>query len=55
MCRKTGLNNRINHLYERALRNTYQDEKSDFETLLKNDKFVTIHVIISNRDMQKYK
>ena len=44
MCHSRGLNNRINNLHERALRIVYQDKKSDFETLLKNDKSVTIHV-----------
>ena len=44
MCHSRGLNNRINNLLERALRIVYQDKKSDFETLLKNDKSVTIHV-----------
>lgn len=38
MRRKKGLNNRINHLQERVIRNAYQDKKSDFETLPKNDK-----------------
>ena len=37
-------NNRINNLHERALRIIHQDKKSGFETLLKNDKSVTIHV-----------
>ena len=44
MCHSRGLNNRINNLHERALRIVYQDKKSDFETFLKNDKSVTIHV-----------
>ena len=44
MCHSRGLSNRINNLLERALRIVYQDKKSDFETLLKNDKSVTIHV-----------
>ena len=44
MCHSRGLNNRINILHERALRIVYQDKKSDFETLLKNDKSVIIHV-----------
>ena len=44
MCHSTGLNNRINNLHERALRIVYQDTKLDFETLVKNDKSVTIHV-----------
>ena len=44
MCHSRGLNNGINNLHERALRIVYQDKKSDFEILLKNDKSVTIHV-----------
>ena len=44
MCHSRGLNNRINNLHEYALRIVYQDKKSDFETLLKNDTSVTIHV-----------
>ena len=43
MCHSRGLNNRINSLHEHALRIVYQDKKSDFETLLENDKSVTIH------------
>ena len=41
--RSRDLKNRINNLHERALRIVYQDKKSDFQTLLKNDKSVTIH------------
>ena len=44
MCHSRGLNNSINNLHESALRIVYQDKKSDFENLLKNDKSVTIHV-----------
>ena len=44
MCHSRGLSNRINNLHERALRIVYQDKKSDFGTLPKNDKSVTIHV-----------
>ena len=44
MCHSRDLNNRINNLHERALRIVYQDKKPGFETLLKNDKSVTIHV-----------
>ena len=43
-CHSRGLNNRINNLHERALRIAYQDKKSDFEILLKNDKSVIIHM-----------
>ena len=44
MCHSTGLNNRINNLHKRALMIVFQDKISDFETLLKNDESVTIHV-----------
>ena len=44
MCHNRCLNNIINHLHESALRAVYQDTRSDFKTLLENDKFVTIHV-----------
>ena len=44
MCQGRGLNNKINNLHERALRTVYQDKKSSFETLLKRDKSVSIHI-----------
>ena len=44
MCHSRGLSNRINNLHERALRIVYQDKKSGFEILLKNDKSVAMHV-----------
>ena len=44
MCHTRGLNNIINHLQERALRIVYQDKNSNFETFLKNENYVTIHV-----------
>ena len=37
------LNNRINSLYEKALRVTYQDRNSSFSELWNLDKFVSIH------------
>ena len=43
MCHSRGLNNRINNLHERALRIVFQDQKSNFEALLKIDKSVAIH------------
>ena len=43
-CHSRGLNNRINNIHECALRILYQDKKSDFGTLPKSDKSVTIHV-----------
>ena len=44
ICHSRALNNRMNNLNERCLRIAYQDKKSDFDTLLKYDKSVTIHV-----------
>ena len=44
ICHSRGLDNRINNLHERVFRIVYQDKKSYFETLLENDKSVTIHV-----------
>ena len=37
------MNNRINHIHERALRIAYNDRLSTFESLLDKDKSVTIH------------
>ena len=37
------MNNRINHIHERALRIAYNDYISSFESLLERDKSVTIH------------
>ena len=44
MCYSRGLNNRINNLHEHALSIVYQDKELDFETLLKKDKSLTIHL-----------
>ena len=44
ICHSRALNNRMNNLDERCLRIVYLNKKSDFETLLKYDKSVTIHV-----------
>ena len=44
MCHGRGLNNKINNLHEGALRTVYQDKKSSFETLLKRDKSLSIHI-----------
>ena len=38
-----SLNNRINHLHERALRIAYKDNTSTFRTLLDKDNSVTVH------------
>ena len=43
MLHRRGLNNKINSLYERALRITYGDRSSSFEDLLKKDNSVSIH------------
>ena len=37
------LNNRINRIHERALRLTYQDNRSSFNDLLEKDSSVTVH------------
>ena len=37
------LNNKINKLQERTLRNVYNDQTSTFESLLEKDKSLTIH------------
>ena len=37
------LNNRINHIHERALRIIYQDYNSSFKELLRKDSSLTIH------------
>ena len=38
-----SLNNRINHLHERALTIVYNDHSSTFEDLLKKDNSVSVH------------
>ena len=43
MMHNRGLNNKINHIQERALRIVYNDYSSTFEDLLNKDKSVTIH------------
>ena len=44
MCWSRGLNNRINTFHEHVPRIVYQDKKLEFETFLKNDKSVAIHL-----------
>ena len=39
-----GLNNKINHFDEKALRIAYKEDISDFKALLEKDNAVTIHV-----------
>ena len=43
MIHSRGLNNKINHIHDRALRIVYNDYSSRFEDLLNKDKSVTIH------------
>ena len=42
MIHNRGLNNKINHIHERALRKVYDDCSSSFEDFLNKDKSVTI-------------
>ena len=37
------MNKKINHVHERALRLVYNDYRTPFDELLKNDKSVSIH------------
>ena len=43
MIHNRGLNNKINHMQQRALRIVYNDCSASFEGLLNKDKSVTIH------------
>ena len=49
MFHSRGLNNKINCIYERALRITYKDKSSKFQELLEKDNSVSIH----HRNVQK--
>ena len=49
MFHSRNINNRINHLHERALRIAYKDFNSSFQELLEKDNSVTIH----HRNLQK--
>ena len=49
MTHNRGLNNKINHIHERALRIVYKDFSTSFEGLLAKDKSVTIH----NQNLQQ--
>ena len=42
-CNRT-LDNKVNRIHERALRITYKDMRSDFDTMLLRDNAVTIHI-----------
>ena len=44
MCYSRSLNNRLKNLHERTLRIVYQDQKLHFQTLLRNDKSVTVYL-----------
>ena len=44
MCSGRSLNHKIKDIHERALWNVYQDKNFSFKTLLKRDKFVSIHI-----------
>ena len=44
MLSERGLNNKINHLNEKAVRIAYKDEISDFKALLEKDNAMTTHV-----------
>ena len=44
MCHGRCLSNKINKIYERALRIVYQDKKSSSKTLFKRDKSTSIHL-----------
>ena len=50
MIQNRGLNNKINHIHERALRIVYNDCSSTFEDLVNKDKSVTIH----QRNLQQF-
>ena len=43
MCHSRSLNNKVNHIHERALRIVYQDFQSSFSALLLRDNSFTIH------------
>ena len=43
MFRDRNLNDKIDNMHLRALQIAYRDYESDFETLLKRDKSVTVH------------
>ena len=49
MAHSRGLNNKINHIHERALRIVYKDFLTPFEELLAKDKSVRTH----NRKLQQ--
>ena len=50
MCRSRTLNNKINRLYERCLRIVYNDKRSNFQSLLDQDKSVSVQT----RNLQSF-
>ena len=48
MCHGRSLNNKVNHIHERALRIVYQDFLSSFSALRVKDNLFTIHQKICN-------
>ena len=48
MCHSRSLNNKVNHIHERALRVIYQDFQSSFSALLVRNNSFTIHQKICN-------
>ena len=49
MTQSRGINNKINHVHERALRIVYKNFSTPFKGLLAKDKSVTIH----NQNLQQ--
>ena len=47
------LNNRIDHIHERALKIIYQDHNSSFKELLRKDKTIIIKNVLIERQKQK--
>ena len=45
MCLSRSLNNKIHNIHERALRIVYQDKKNSFDTFLKHNKSLSIHMV----------
>ena len=43
MCCDKKLDNRVNHLHQRALSSVYNDNVLTFQKLLEKDNFVTLH------------
>ena len=54
MCYGRSLNNKIKNIHETALRIVYQEKEFSFETLLKRDKSMSIHVKASSIWLLRY-